>query len=494
MASGTDSAVGELARAVSESDWEAVFSVLRSSWTSLAQEHPAALLASLEEMPLEVINRAPRLRVAKAELGRTLHGAAYGPRGAGSDPLPTVMTVADRISIQTAHSAAARAEGRLDEALALVSSSLEALATLSASETASLSAILPQILQEWAGTYEQAGRWEEACSLQIESYDWATTIGHLDAMATAAGTAAYLNAVAGRNAVARSWIARLPDVSPRRVPVEAVLAEAILAIDELDSARAARLLSGHPSDDAGRRDGDRQLVRALNAQNDPWAARLIASTASRILRPGFSDSSPGPAALLHAIAALTSVGDPLEATPRPTSLLGDLASATRALTAALAGPGSLSAPRRAVAPLLEDRSAPRVLVTALLATAPRSLTAIREAVSIAHTHSVFSVFTRLPIEQRREVAALLDEHGDSVIAQRLREPGRTRAPLLPAAEYEVALAAAAGATASEIARVRGVSINTVKTQLKHAYRTLGIRSRAELIALLADTEASRPVL
>lgn len=52
--------------------------------------------------------------------------------------------------------------------------------------------------------------------------------------------------------------------------------------------------------------------------------------------------------------------------------------------------------------------------------------------------------------------------------------------VLGARERETALAAAAGETAEQIARARGVSAETVRAQLKAIYRKLGVGSRIEL--------------
>lgn len=55
--------------------------------------------------------------------------------------------------------------------------------------------------------------------------------------------------------------------------------------------------------------------------------------------------------------------------------------------------------------------------------------------------------------------------------------------LLTRAEREVAALAHGGLSNAEIARRRGASIRTVETQLSTVYRKLGLRSRADLVAL-----------
>jgi DNA-binding CsgD family transcriptional regulator len=62
---------------------------------------------------------------------------------------------------------------------------------------------------------------------------------------------------------------------------------------------------------------------------------------------------------------------------------------------------------------------------------------------------------------------------------------RARFPLSEA-EADVASGLASGATASEIAAYRGVSVETVRVQLKSLYRKLRVRSREALLAKLRD--------
>lgn len=470
-----------LRAAVAEEDWPAFLSLLRSSWTHLAQAHPADLLAGLERLPPEVLDREPRLRIARSDLGRALHGPGYAPAGAGPEPLPAEMSPADRISVWTSWSAAARAEGRIDEALSLIGSARETLRGLSAFETASLSAILPQILNEWALTFEQDGRWDEALALHVDSSEWAVSIGHRAMAAESTGAVALLTALSGRDVVASAWLGRLP---PGGRPPRAVLAEAVLAADALDPGRAHELLATLRPVDTGGLD---PLVRALGALGDPRASRSTATAAATALRARSGPMSRGSGDVLHAISALAANPEPLAGTPRTDSLLGRITVATRALTASLRGDDAEA--RRAIAPLLDQRDSPRALVTALLAASSRSPAALADASAVAHAHGVFAPFALLPPDARRRAAEHLDELGARDAAERLRALPSREERLLPPAQLEVAAAAASGATLGEIAAARGVSVNTVKTQLRQAYRALGVRTRSELAAALVDRPA-----
>jgi len=57
---------------------------------------------------------------------------------------------------------------------------------------------------------------------------------------------------------------------------------------------------------------------------------------------------------------------------------------------------------------------------------------------------------------------------------------------LPASEREVLRHVLEGRSQQEIAGLRGTSPRTVAKQIERAYRRLGVRSKAELAALIAD--------
>jgi len=75
-----------------------------------------------------------------------------------------------------------------------------------------------------------------------------------------------------------------------------------------------------------------------------------------------------------------------------------------------------------------------------------------------------------------------------VLSVPLEPPGML--DVLSAAEREVALAALEGLSNTAIARARGTSPRTVANQLAALYRKLGVKSRAELAALIAAQAAA----
>ena len=65
-----------------------------------------------------------------------------------------------------------------------------------------------------------------------------------------------------------------------------------------------------------------------------------------------------------------------------------------------------------------------------------------------------------------------------------RPPELPESFALTEAEHDVAVLAASGATAAEIAAIRGTATGTVKMQLKHIYARLQVATRVELARAL----------
>ena len=485
-----DPVARRLTSAVDEGDWTAVLDLLRSSYTHLVQAEPAILLRALERMPPGVMDRSPRLRIAMTHLGRALHGDGWIDPAPGRRPLPVPLSAADQLSIWAARGSAARATGRMEDAFRSMEDGQALLARLTPLEEASLSAALPEILQEWALTCEQDSRLEEALALHAWAHEWATVIGHRTMAASSAGSAALLQAVAGRNPAAGDWLRRVPDLDgaarQARSTVAAVLAEAVLRADRLDTDGALLLLDGLDGTALGERGPAVDLVRGLVARGRP----LLSDSVLRGVRASLMVVGPRPGRghpeILDAVEAFADAPERRLPQDRPVSLMARITAATRALSAQLRGDEAVA--RRLAAPLLDSAECPRVLIPALLAASTDPAGEVEEVVALAHAHASFGAFGLLPAARRRRIADELAAHGDHDVARRLRAAGEP-AELTPA-RRRIAYAAARGASAPVIAGENGISVNTVKTQLRAVYRQLGVRSRTELAAALDGIPAA----
>ena len=94
------------------------------------------------------------------------------------------------------------------------------------------------------------------------------------------------------------------------------------------------------------------------------------------------------------------------------------------------------------------------------------------------------------------VAALEKVHaGERIIAVDLRrrtEPQATRAIGLTPRETHVVAMIAAGAPNKEIARQLGLSMNTVKSHIRTAYRAMGVTSRTQAVLWAVDHGITAP--
>lgn len=489
-----DPVARRLTSAVDEHDWTTVLDLLRASYTHLVQVEPAILLQALERMPPEVMDRSPRLRIAMAHLGRTLHGDGWVDPSPGRRPLPVPLSAADQLSVWAARGSVARGQGRMEDAFRLMEDAQALLRRLSPLEEASLSAALPEILQEWALTCEQDSRLEEALALHASAHEWAMVIGHRTMAASTAGSAALLQAVAGRNTAAGDWLRRAPDLDgsagSARPVAAAVLAEALLRADRLDTDGAVLLLDGLDGTALGERGPAVDFVRGVVARGRP----LLSDSVLRGVRASLVVARPRPGRghpeILDAVEAFADAPERRVPQDRPLSLMARITAATRALSAHLRGDGPTA--RRLAGPLLDSAECPRVLIPALLAASTDPTVDVEEAAALAHAHASFGAFGLLPADRRQRIADELAALGDHDVARRLRASGEPAAEELTPARRRIAYSAAMGASAPDIAEEHGISVNTVKTQLRAVYRQLGVRSRAELAAALDGiTAASR---
>lgn len=87
-------------------------------------------------------------------------------------------------------------------------------------------------------------------------------------------------------------------------------------------------------------------------------------------------------------------------------------------------------------------------------------------------------------DARQAVVAVRNGHGKSpALAERVRSLFR-----LGPAEADIAVQLARGSDIQEIAMARGVTINTIRTQLASAMVKVGVRRQAELVAAVAGLD------
>lgn len=116
----------------------------------------------------------------------------------------------------------------------------------------------------------------------------------------------------------------------------------------------------------------------------------------------------------------------------------------------------------------------------------------------AQVNSALDAGAAAVLSKARPAAALVDalervHRGERVVDgngghQPVPWPGSTRG--LTARQSEVVALLLQGLSNQEIAEALFVDVNTVKTHLRHAYKALGVRSRAQALALLLGEDTA----
>lgn len=500
-------ASARLDAAVRSADWVTACDMLDEEWVELLQDSPSALLNALDRIPRAELERRPRLLLSREyvarSLGRDDHSSAYRMVRAATAPRDD----RDRLATLTVQIAAARSAGRGRESVRLVA---EAHAILEARPTiGDLASLLPEFQYQWGLALERAGEFDHALLDYREGFGRAEAVGHRMMQAATAGASAYLHALHGRGVLARRWLDRVPAVGPTdwwspAMLVQARLASALLRDVELEPP-VGDPLEGVESNDAMRHWAAAFWVRTL-AVGGPRPARLLRIELDSYLATlpagqRADDVNADYLTLMRSMLPGRALGeaDHGEQSREPTGLLPQLHQAVRAVYLARSGRASLAL--ALAEPLLrvgEER--PAVLLLALAASAvatddrERRDGLLAEAVAVARAQRCFSPLTALDDDLRSAAARQLAASGEEAVAARLQQ--RRRLPSRPALlaltnrERDVAERAAAGESAAEIAAALFVSVNTVKTQLRHVYRKLGVSSRSELLRRHDDADGA----
>lgn len=508
--SAADALQESLDAARSHGDWTGVVGLLGARWSELYQSHPQLLIDTITSLPADVMDANPRLRLAEEHLRRS--STRQRTTRAYSDILtddPDAPPL-DRLAALTGRLAVARTEGRLADAAAAADLAVATLRGVPVEVVPTFANALPELHYHWGLTYFLASRFDEALEQFARSHDWARSVDNLLVRTTAGGVSALIHALHGRDRDAQHWLDRLPETPDDAwwatdAPTAAHLADALLHIDRLDTDTAREILDGI----------DIRVAPSLDLWGPYFALRAFIVTERRdeaqVLLSEFDSFVAGLAPeyarvpvnaeytrlvrylllqLLHQPErAARELGiDTLDARASIVVQTGAALHARRALRHEKA-----AAARRLITPLLQASSArPRVVIAALALAAETAGAAqrtdlLQRAVALATWNSVYSAFPPASVEVRRELADLLDEKGEPEIAARLRGVSETLSvagtDALTRREAAVVSSALAGLSNSDIAATQHVSVNTVKSQLRSAFRKLEVSSRQELIEL-----------
>jgi DNA-binding CsgD family transcriptional regulator len=298
---------------------------------------------------------------------------------------------------------------------------------------------------------------------------------------------------AAAEAEARAAYAPLPPGTWHRVLAGACLVEVLVERGALEEAEA--VLEEVGRDDAGERSVEWQLFPRsilLAARGDAHGA-LAAQLESRRLRGGATDPDPDfdgwcrIALLRHMTGDEPGAAAEASAALRWARMWGTPGCIGQALLVSGQVHGDLALLHDAVehlerSPARREHARALVELGAALRRAGERVAArepLRRALDLAAAGGLVATGERAREELR-------------VTGARVRRPEATGPASLTPSERRIAALAAGGATNAEIAQSLFVTVKTVEMHLGHAYRKLGIASRAGLAPLLAADKSPGP--
>ncbi len=489
--------------------------LVERNWSALIIADPAVIRDAVAALPDDVLAANPRWVSAQNYL-------SYLPVGDGPRPLrfrdtapPGVSSALIDVLVElTSRAAAARVSGRIDRAVRWVDEAREALGDATDEAVVELRYSLPDLHSQWGKVREAAGQSTEAFREYQDAHDLAAVTGNELIAESAAGSLAWLHTIAGQNAEAAAWLDRVPrgdppdavpDWTSKRYGVTAHLSRALRHIDRLEFDEAAEVLDVYA--DVAKAPEYWAVMLYLRARlarhtNDAWRVLTEIDSAVQSRPPELSSNGIGAHFVAVARAELY-IELELPARARQ-ALAGQRATPPsiyylqleRAKVDLLSG--DLAAVARTVDPLLTvATSAQRVIAEALVLNAVVRLRGgwEREAaeafgqalvlIESAQLYSALTVIRRADFDTLVELVAPA-ELGAGVAAalERVRSRGNflpemaATVPLSPR-ERSVLAELVSGASVAEIAARLFVSQNTVKSQLRSAYRKLGVANRAE---------------
>lgn len=516
-----DSRDPEALRVIAAGDLDAVEDLADQLWFELPARFGPELLGLLERLPAAVVSGRPRLLMAgvlayqlAAERGDTglraamrlfeMHGARLSKR-LSSFPRPRDAVAAAALAMH-----AARARGQYEAAERIGAWVEDRL--LRTDE----SSMLPWSEDRLTGRPGLVALHRGVTAMLAGQPAVAT--GHLQraheqagpppfqhfAGASACANLALCAAVRGHHAMAEAWLERMrgcgpvPDWLERHLLLGAAIARAFLAIDRLDSVTAAAALEQAGS-------GEEQV--------ELWPFVVAARAAYAV---AFGEPNSGlvrldAACFAHGMGARPGPGAHPVLLRAHADLLAVIGEGNQVVALAETGATSRLLPPAARARLLAGDSAGALAVAGRAArdasVTPRDALELQLVISLVHLRSgelddararfrqavvlgrqgLLSTFGLFP---REEVLELCRQTGTDP-----RDMGVTAAPrgarrlgmsvpivLLTKRERAVLVGLAAGASPITIAAEHGVSVNTVRTQIRKVYRKLDATSRASALA------------
>jgi DNA-binding NarL/FixJ family response regulator len=498
--------------AMAASDWVTVQYVLSENWSNLLLSDPALLRQALQELPDEVIAENPRWDAARNYVNYLpVDEAARNDRYRYLSTAPTPTKLVDVLVDLTSRAAAHRSEGEYEAAAKEVAEAHVELDAANPESSKDLYYAIPDLHAQWGRVHELAGDSLLALVEYQDAYDLAVVAGNDLIRDTAAGTIAWIHMIAGQKALAQRWLDRAPALdtanwATRRYGAPAELARIFDRIDNLDREEAGRLLDAlldvsiAPEYWApilymrARLCVSPEQAWYMLSEIDTAVAARPPKLASRGLNAQFL--AVGRAELFLVLAMPARAREVIDQVDRRFQSSQFFLDITRTKIELMSG-NLAEVSRRADALLPAAAVVPRVLVEALLLRAVAYLRSDRledarlageQALVVARDRHIPYALSTIPRDAFDDLAALIGLSDEDPLVALVRDQGSFPVAAAPSGlsrrERLVLAELAKGATVPEISARLYVSQNTVKSQLRAAYRKIGAANRVEAIEVV----------
>ncbi|MBF4632972.1 response regulator transcription factor [Agreia pratensis] len=474
-------------------EWRSAARTIEDHWDHFALTEPQVLLDAFTALPSEAFIETPSRLIEVDYLRYVASGAAphtfrrrFNP--AADAPTPD-LPLRDRLFGITSRVAAHRSAGRIADAVADAVEARRVLDTADADETAELRTALPHLTIHWAQALDvgdsplAANEYEQTCAAAVAT-------GQPRIARRAAASLAWMHAEQGRIHNARTWLDRATgfDVAIDRYDVPLLLAEALIAVDGLDTEKARRHLAAADQFVAGEYWAASLWLHAL-LSTSPEDIIITETLMTRETRRHVSRAvEPGAHRRQVALARWTlRVRRGTLQTPG-----GDDDRIPSAIAAERAyRQGRFADAQTVVSRLPKDDLPPRLGAAVLLIAAASDLRLGRrdQAVDAFHrAHDMIQheglsmVFATIDACALKELAEASGLSVDSAVLQFLHDSTDDPRPAMPSLsrrERQVLALLASGMSNNEMAETLFITVNTLKSTVRNLYKKLGVHDRAE---------------
>ncbi|WP_161793779.1 response regulator transcription factor [Agreia bicolorata] len=473
--------------------WRAAARVIEDHWDRFVLTEPQILLDAFTTLPSEAFIETPSLLIEVDYLRYIASGAAphafrrrFNP--AADTPSPH-LTLRDTLFGVTSRVAAHRSAGRIADAVANATEARRVLDAADADDIADLRVALPHLTIHWAQALDVGD--SPLAALEYEQ-TWAAAVatGQPRVSRRAAASLAWMHAEQGRIHTARKWLDHATgfDVAVDRYDVPLLLAEALIALDGLDTERARQQLTQADQFVAGEYWAASLWLHSL-LSTSPEDIIITETLVTRETRRHVSRAvEPGAHRRLVALARWT-----LRA--RRGTLRGPGGPDDR-IPAAIAAEnayrqGRFSEAHATVSRLPSDDMPPRLQGAVLLVAAASelrldrrepALDAFRRAHDLIEREGLSMLYATIDTQTLRELSEASGLPVDSAVLQFLHNSSddpRAAIPSLSRRERQVLALLASGLSNNKIAETLFITANTLKSTVRNLYRKLGVNDRTE---------------